>query len=84
MPHISVNFFLMGCHMPSSLGWEVSAHMSVQSNDGLRVRNVKMKKILPGQKRGTCTCIYELWGPSVNRFESFFFSKVVKLNEEEC
>ena len=57
--------------------------MSGQSNDGLRVCNVKMKKFLPGQKWGTCTCMYGLWGPSVNRFE-LFFSKIVKLDEEEC
>ena len=66
MPHISVNFFSGGHHTPLSLGWEVGAHMSVQSNDGLRIRNVKMKKFVPEWKRGTCTCMYGLRGPSVN------------------
>ena len=66
MPHTSVKFFSMGHRTPPCLGWEVGAHMSGQSNDGLRVHNVKMKKILPGWKWGTCTCIYGLWGPSIN------------------
>ena len=57
MPHTSVKFFSMGHLMPPCLGWEVDAHMSGQSNDGLRVRNVKMKKFVPGQKRGTCMCM---------------------------
>ena len=83
MPLTSVKFFLMGHCMPPCLGWEVGTHMSDQSNDGLRVCNVKMKKFLPGRKQGTCMCIYGLWGPSINRFESVF-SKVVKLDEEEC
>ena len=33
--------------------------------------------------RDTCTCMYGFRGPSVNRFE-IFFSKIVKLDEEEC
>ena len=57
--------------------------MSVQSTDGLRVCNVKMKKFLPRWKRGTCMCMYGLRGPSVNGFE-ILFSKIVKLDEEEC
>ena len=36
------------------MGWEVKIDMSGQSNDCLRVCNVKMKKFLMGQKRGTC------------------------------
>ena len=72
-PHTSMKFFSMGHHMPPCLGWEVDAHMSGQSNDGLRVRNVKMKKFLPGWKWGTCTCMYGLRGPSINRCEFFFF-----------
>ena len=64
-------FFSVGCRTPPSLGWEVETHMSLQSNDGLRVRNVEMKKFRPGRKRGTCTCMYGLRGPSVNRFEFF-------------
>ena len=69
-PHFCELFF-RGCCTPPCLGWEVGAHMSGQSNDGLRVRNVKMKKFVPGQKWGTCTCMYGLWGPSINRFEFF-------------
>ena len=57
MPHMSVKFFSMGHYMPPCLGWEVDAHMTGQSNDGLRVCNVKMKKILLGQKQGTCMCM---------------------------
>ena len=45
--------------------------MSLQSNDGLRVCNVKMNKFLPGRIRGTCTCVYGLQGSSINRFEFF-------------
>ena len=70
-PRISVNFFSGGHRAPLSLGWEVKTHMSLQSNDGLRVRNVKMKKFLPGRKWGICTCMYGLRGPSVNQFEFF-------------
>ena len=53
----------------SCLGWEVNTHVSGQSNDCLRVYNVKMKKILLGQKWGTFPCMYGLQGPSINRFE---------------
>ena len=35
------------------MGWEVKIDMSGQSKDCLWVCNVKMKKILSGQKRGT-------------------------------
>ena len=38
----------------SCMGWEVKIDMSGKSNDCLRVCNVKMKKFLTGQKRGTC------------------------------
>ena len=38
----------------SCMGWEVKIDMSGQSNDCLRVCNVKMKKFLMGQKQGTC------------------------------
>ena len=37
----------------SCMGWEVKIDMNGQSNDCLRVCNVKMKKKLPGQKQGT-------------------------------
>ena len=42
--HICVNFFFDGLLHVSCLGWEVNAHVSSQSNDCLRVCNVKMKK----------------------------------------
>ena len=34
--------------------------------------NVKMKKFLPGQKRGTFLWIFRFQGLSVERFENFF------------
>ena len=37
----------------SCMGSEVKIDMSGQSSDCLRVCNVKMKKFLPGRKRGT-------------------------------
>ena len=70
-PHTLLNFFSVGCCAPPCLGWKVETHMSLQSNDGLRVRNVEMKKFVPGWKRGTCTCMYGLRGPSINQFEFF-------------
>ena len=82
-PCISVNFFSGGCHTPPSLGWEVSAHMSSQSNDGLRVHNVKMKKLQLGQKRGAFRCIYGLQSPSINRFE-FFHHQTPGLAGSSC
>ena len=36
------------------MGWEVKIDMSGQSNDCLRIYNVKMKNFLMGWKRGTC------------------------------
>ena len=38
----------------SCMGWEVKIDMSGQSNDCLRVCNIKMKKFLMGWKQGTC------------------------------
>ena len=55
----------------SCMGWEVKIDMSGQSNDCLRVCNVKMKKILQGQKWGTFPRMYGLQGCSVNQFEFF-------------
>ena len=49
-------------------GWD----MSGQSNDCLWVCNVKMKKFLLGQKRGTFPRIFGFWGHSINQFENFF------------
>ena len=37
----------------SCMGWEVKIDMNGQFNGCLRVCNVKMKKFLPGRKRGT-------------------------------
>ena len=64
------------------MSWEVKVDMSGQSNDCLRVCNVKMKKFLPGQKWGTFPRIYKLLGRSVKRFE-LIFSKMLKLDEKE-
>ena len=44
-----MNFFCGPLHI-SCMGWEVKIDMSGQSNDCLRACNVKVKKILPGQK----------------------------------
>ena len=54
------------------MGLEVKIDMSGQSNGCLRVCNVKMKKFLPGQKRGTSPRMYGLQGCSVDQFEKFF------------
>ena len=47
-----VNFFVELLHILCMV-WEVKIDMSGQSNDGLRVCNVKMKNFLQGQKWGT-------------------------------
>ena len=54
------------------MGWEVKIDMSGQSNDCLWVCNVKMKKILPGQKWGTFPRIFGFGGRSVKQFENYF------------
>ena len=60
----------------SCMGWEVKIDMSGQSNDCLRVCNVKMKKILLGRKRGTFPRIFGFQGCSVKWFELIFSKKV--------
>ena len=64
------------------MGWEVKIDMSGQSNDYLWVCNVKMEKILPGQKQGTFPRIFGFWGCSVEWFE-LIFSKMLKLDKKE-
>ena len=54
------------------MGWEVKIDMSGQSKDCLWVCNCKMKKFLPGQKRGTFLWIFGFWGHSIEGFENFF------------
>ena len=54
------------------MGWEVKIDMIGQSKDCLWVCNVKMKKFLSGQKRGTFPWIFGFRGRSVKRFENFF------------
>ena len=49
----------------SCMGWEVKIDMSGQSNDCLRVCNVKMIKFLLGQKRDTFPRIFGFRGCSV-------------------
>ena len=46
-------------------GWEVKIDMSGQSKDCLWVCNVKMKKFLPGRKRGTFLWNFGFRGRSV-------------------
>ena len=64
------------------LGWEVKIDISGQSNDCLRVCNVKMKKKLPGWKQGTFLRMYRLQDHSIKWFE-LIFSKMLKLDEKE-
>ena len=54
------------------MGCEVKIDMSGQSKDCLWVYNVKMKKFLLGQKRGTFLWIFGFRGHSVKQFENFF------------
>ena len=56
------------------MGWEVKIDISGQSKDCLWVCNVKMKKKLLGQKRGTFPWIFGFSGHSVERFENFFMA----------
>ena len=58
----------------SCMGWEVKIDMSGQSNDCLRVCNVKIKKFLTGQKQGTFLRIFGFRGRSIERFENFFMA----------
>ena len=58
----------------SCMGWEVKIDMSGQSNGCLRVCDVKMKKFLPGQKRGTFLRIYRL-RPVASSDLNYFFQK---------
>ena len=62
------------------MGWEVKIDMSGQSKDCLWVCNVKMKKILMGQKQGTFPRIFGFRGRSVERFENFFMGFGVPIN----
>ena len=45
------------------MGWEVEIDMSGHFSHHLRVRNVKMKKFSPGQKRGHILVDFWLVGP---------------------
>ena len=56
----------------SCMGWEVKSDMSGQSNGCLRVCNVKMKKFILGQKRGTFLRIYRLWPVASSDLNTFF------------
>ena len=53
------------------MGWEVETDMSGQSNDCLRVHNVKMKKIFTGVETGHISENLQLTGCSINGFEFF-------------
>ena len=66
----------------SYMGWEVKIDMSGQSNDCLRVCNVKMKKFLLGRKQGTFPRIFGFQGCSIKWFE-LIFSKMLKLDIKE-
>ena len=74
------DFLLGGALHISCMGWEVKIDMSCQSNGCLRVCNVKMKKILLGQKWGTSLRMCGLQGHSVNQFEFFFTGFVVPIS----
>ena len=73
-PHMSMKFFSMGHRMPPCLGWEVNTHMSGQSNNGLRVHNVKIKKFLPGGN-GAHVCACKGYGALASTDLNFFFQK---------
>ena len=48
------------------MGWEVKIDMSGQSNDCLRVCNIKMKIFLLGQKQGTFLSMFLIYEITVN------------------
>ena len=66
----------------SCMGWEVKIDISGQSNDCLRVCNVKLKNFLLRWKQGTFPRIFGFWGCSVEWFE-LIFSKMLKLEKKE-
>ena len=74
-------FFRGPLHI-SCMGWEVKIDVSGQSNDCLRVCNVKMKFFLLGQKWSTFPRMYGLWGCSIDEFEFCFmeFEVVISLS----
>ena len=63
------------------MGWEVTINMSGQSNDCLKVCNVKMKIFLPGWKWGIFLRIRRLQPVALSNL-NFFFSKMLKLDEK--
>ena len=62
------------------MGWEVKIDMRGQSNDCLRVCNIKMKIFLLRQKWGTFPKMYELQGCSINQFKFFFMGSQVTIS----
>ena len=64
----------------SFMGLEVKIDMSGQSEDCLWVCNVKMKKFLLGQKRGTFPWIFGFWGCSIEGF----FHGIRSTHESNC
>ena len=63
------------------MDWEFKIDISGQSNNCLRVCNVKMKKNLPGQKWGTFLRILQVMACSLEKLEFLF--KMLKLDEIE-
>ena len=82
-PHVHEFFFDEPLHV-LCLGWEVKTHISGQSNDCLRVCNVKMKKNSTGVEMGHISKHVWVMGPIASSDLNQFFSKMVKLDEEEC
>ena len=64
------------------MGWEVKIDMSGQSNDCLRVCNIKMKIFLPDQKCGTFLRMYEIQGCSANQLN--FFHRITGDYQSSC
>ena len=62
------------------MGWEIKIDMSGQSNDCLRLCNVKMKKIYQGQNISQEFTGYRA---IVSNNLNYFFSKMLKLDEKE-
>ena len=63
--------FLGGPLYVLCMGWEVKIDMSGQSNNCLRICNVKMKKNFTRVEMGTFPRLYWLRGCSIDRFEFF-------------
>ena len=74
--------FFSGLLGVSCLGWEVKIDMSGQSNDCLRICNVKMKKNHTQAERGTFQRIYKLWLVASSNVNYIFNKEAIWLHAE--